>query len=620
MWRGRQRERERKRSIICTATDTKAPIRVMEPAVCNKRDEYSGIVSWFEDIAENASQVQTQTLRQILELNCGVEYLKKWLGEINIHDFEERALESFYTSMVPLASHADLEPYIQRIADGDTSPLLTPKPITTLSLSSGTTEGRKKYVLFTRHSSKTTLQIFRLAAAYRSRIYPTRGGGRILEFIYSSKQFKTKGGLTVGTATTHYYASEEFKIKQEMTKSFTCSPTEVISSGDYKQSTYCHLLLGLFFSDQVEFITSTFAYSLVEALRSFEELWQEICNDIREGTLSSRITISKTRKAVLEIITPKPFLASWIETSCEELADEGWFGLIPKLWPNAKYVYSIMTGSMQPYLKKLRHYAKELPLVSADYGSTESWIGVNVDPSSPPENVSFAVIPTFSYFEFIPLHRQSQDFNSATDGFIEDDPIPLSQVTIGQEYEVVLTTFTGLYRYRLGDVVEVAGFHKGTPKLNFICRRKLILTVNIDKNTEKDLQLVVEKGSQILSKARAELVDFTSHADVSKQPGHYIIYWEIKGEVEEDVLRDCCKEMDASFVDHGYVVSRTTNSIGPLELCIMESGTFKKILDYFIENGAALSQFKIPRCTSNQVLVRILNGCTVKRFHSTAYG
>lgn len=586
-----------------------------------ERTEEYDIISWFDEVAENADIVQTQTLSQILQQNYGVEYLKKWFGDISVQDMEENALESLFTSLVPLASHADLEPYIQRIADGDEAPLLTHQAITNLSLSSGTTEGRQKFVPFTRHSAKTTLQIFKLAAAYRSRIYPIKEGGRILELIYSSKQFKTKGGLTAGTATTHYYASEEFKVKQEQTKSFTCSPEAVISSGDYKQSTYCHLLLGLHFRDEVEFITSTFAYSIVQAFRSFEELWREICDDIREGSLSSRITITKVRNAVLDIISPNPCLASKIASTCEELEEKDWFCMIPKLWPNAKYVYSIMTGSMQHYLKKLRHYSGNLPLVSADYGSTESWIGVNVDPSSPPEKVTFAVMPTFSYFEFIPLHRQSQqDANANTDDFIEEDPVPLSQVKLGQEYEIVLTTFTGLYRYRLGDVVEVAGFHKKIPKLNFICRRKLILTVNIDKNTEKDLQLVVERGSQVLSKSKAELVDFTSHADVAKQPGHYVIYWEINGEVEEKVLRECCREMDASFVDHGYVVSRRTNSIGPLELCIVEKGTFRKILEHFIGNGAALSQFKTPRCTSNQVLLKILDACTIKRFRSTAYG
>ncbi|CAA3002169.1 jasmonic acid-amido synthetase jar1 [Olea europaea subsp. europaea] len=592
----------------------------MEPTMANGSS--SDIISWFEDVSENAPSVQTQTLRRILQLNFSVEYLKKWMGEVSIEDMEDEALESLYTSLVPLASHADFEPYVQMIADGEKAALITQEPITTLSLSSGTTDGRQKYVPFTRHSSKTTLQIFKLAAAYRSRIYSIKEGGRILEFIYSSKQFKTKGGITVGTATTHYYASEEFKIKQRETKSYICSPEEVISSGDYKQSTYCHLLLGLYFNDQVEFIASTFAFSIVQSFRSFEESWKDICNDIRDGTLSSKITIPSVRKAVLDIISvPNPSLAKRVISKCVELEEMDWFGLIPKLWPNAKYVYSIMTGSMQHYLTKLRHYAGDLPLVSGDYGSTESWIGVNVDPCCPPEKVSFAVVPTFSYFEFIPLNRsENEDGKSAIDDFIEGDPVPLSNVKIGKQYEIVLTTFTGLYRYRLGDVVEVVGFHRNTPKLNFICRRKLILTVNIDKNTENDLQLVVEKGSKILRKARAELVDFTSHAEVVKNPGHYIIYWEIKGEVEERILEECCREMDASFVDHGYVVSRRSNSIGPLELCIVEKGTFKKIMENFIANGAALSQFKTPRCTSNQVLLRILNLCTIKRFHSTAYG
>lgn len=104
----------------------------MEPAVTNNKT--NDIIDWFEHLSENAGQVQTQTLRRILELNHGVEYLKKWLGDININDMDACALESLFTSMVPLASHADFEPYIQRIADGDTSPSLTQQPMTTLSL------------------------------------------------------------------------------------------------------------------------------------------------------------------------------------------------------------------------------------------------------------------------------------------------------------------------------------------------------------------------------------------------------------------------------------------------------------------------------------------------------
>lgn len=120
----------------------------MEPTAATKNHQSNGnyyiyhnnngtendVVSWFEGVAENAGWVQTQILRRILELNYGTEYLKKWLGDIEIHEVEGCALEKLYTSLVPLSTHADLEPLIQRVADGDTGPVLTQKPIATLSL------------------------------------------------------------------------------------------------------------------------------------------------------------------------------------------------------------------------------------------------------------------------------------------------------------------------------------------------------------------------------------------------------------------------------------------------------------------------------------------------------
>lgn len=94
----------------------------------------SKVIDWFDGVAENAARVQTETLCRILKLNYGVEYLRKWLGDIDVEDVDACALETLYTTLVPLATHADLESYIQRIADGDKSPLLTQQPITTLSL------------------------------------------------------------------------------------------------------------------------------------------------------------------------------------------------------------------------------------------------------------------------------------------------------------------------------------------------------------------------------------------------------------------------------------------------------------------------------------------------------
>lgn len=117
----------------------------MEPEIHNAADiskimdggfdgDDGKVIDWFEGVAENAGRVQTETLCRILKLNYGAEYLRKWLGDVNVEDMDGCALETLYTSLVPLANHADLESYIQRIAHGDKSPLLTQQPITTLSL------------------------------------------------------------------------------------------------------------------------------------------------------------------------------------------------------------------------------------------------------------------------------------------------------------------------------------------------------------------------------------------------------------------------------------------------------------------------------------------------------
>lgn len=179
----------------------------------------------------------------------------------------------------------------------------------------------------------------------------------------------------------------------------------------------------------------------------------------------------------------------------------------------------------------------------------------------------------------------------------------------------------GLYRYRLGDVVKVKGFHNSTPELQFICRRNLLLTINIDKNTEKDLQISVEAAAKLLAEEKLEVVDFTSRVDRSTEPAHYVVFWEISGDPQDPILQECCNCLDSSFVDAGYVSSRKVKSIGALELRVMKKGTFHKILDHYVGLGAAVSQFKTPRCVgpNNDTVLQILSVNSVKSYFSTAF-
>lgn len=191
--------------------------------------------------------------------------------------------------------------------------------------------------------------------------------GKALSFLYSSKQFKTKGGLTAGTATTNIFRHERFKPTMKALQNPSCSPDEVIYGQDFHQSLYCHLLSGLIFSEEIQLVSSTFAHSILYAFRTFELVWEDLCADIKEGVLNSSVTVPSTRTAMSKILKPNPELANLIHNKCIELNKNDWYRLIPELFPNAKYVYGIMTGAMEPYLKKLRHYAGEVPLLTSDY-------------------------------------------------------------------------------------------------------------------------------------------------------------------------------------------------------------------------------------------------------------
>ncbi|XP_042062377.1 jasmonoyl--L-amino acid synthetase JAR6-like isoform X1 [Salvia splendens] len=570
-----------------------------------ERFDAEAVINEFESLSRDAGTVQRETLRKILDENGGTEYLQRW-------GLNGRTDPDSFKNCVPIVSHCDLEPYIQRIEDGNSPCCLTGKPITTISLSSGTTQGKPKFVPFNDELMESTMQIYKTSFAYRNREYRI-GNGKALQFIYSSKQFKTKGGLAAGTATTNVYRNAQFKKTMRAMQTPCCSPDEVIFGPDFHQSLYCHLLCGLIFRDDVQVVSSTFAHSIVHAFRTLEQVWEELVTDIREGTLSSRITVPLIRTAMSKLLVPNPELADTIYRKISGLSN--WYGLIQELFPNTKYIYGIMTGSMEPYLKKMRHYAGELPLLSADYGASEGWIGANVNPKLTPEMATFAVLPNIGYFEFIPLR---EDLNHQGQ---EAKPLGLTDVKIGEEYEILITNFAGLYRYRLGDVVNVKGFHNSTPELQFICRRNLLLTINIDKNTEKDLQLAVEAAAELLAGEKLEVLDFTSRVDLSTDPGHYAVFWEISGDPQDELLQECCNCLDRSFVDAGYMSSRKVSAIGALELRIVRKGTFHKILDHYVGLGAAVSQFKTPRCVgpTNDTVLQILSVNAVRSYFSTAF-
>eukprot|EP01018_Ginkgo_biloba_P040834 Gb_08817 [translate_table: standard] len=363
------------------------------------------------------------------------------------------------------------------------------------------------------------------------------------------------------------------------------------------QSMYCQLLCGLVQNHEVLRVGAVFGSGFIRAIRFLEEHWRDLCNDIRRGTLNKEVTDPSVREAVMRLLYPNPELAEAIQSECSK---DSWQGIITRLWPNTKYIDVIVTGTKDQYIPTVDYYSGGLPLVCTMYASSECYFGLNLKPLCKPSKVSYTLLPSMAYFEFLPVQRN----NGVTDALTipatfnekeQQDLIELVDVKLGQEYELVLTTYTGLYRCRVGDVLPVAGFYNAVPQFHFVCRKNVALSIDSNKTDEEELQNAVKNSIKHLEPFGTRLVEDTSHAGL---------------------YPDCCLTVEESL-NSVYRQGRVADkSIGPLEIRVVESGTFEKLMDYALSRGASISQYKALRCVKFTPILELLNSRVIDSYFS----
>eukprot|EP00250_Pteridium_aquilinum_P031499 c43724_g1_i1 orf=2-448(-) len=88
-------------------------LRLVKPPLPKSDQEALGLI---ESLTRHANFVQAETLTAILQRNAGTEYLQR-------HGLRGRCDRESFKSLLPVITYEDLQPEIQRIANGDTSPI-----------------------------------------------------------------------------------------------------------------------------------------------------------------------------------------------------------------------------------------------------------------------------------------------------------------------------------------------------------------------------------------------------------------------------------------------------------------------------------------------------------------
>ncbi|CAN6477802.1 unnamed protein product [Victoria cruziana] len=428
--------------------------------------------------------------------------------------------------------------------------------------------------------------------------------GKVLYFFSVKTETTSPGGLVARPVLTSYYKSPQFLRKHYANINYT-SPIPSIHCTDVFQSLYSQLLVGLADRLAVVHMGATFPPSLLQAVNFLQLHFQDLATDIEHGTVNPLITDPAVRAALQPILAPDPENAQHIRREC---SGGDWQGIVKRIWPNVKVLHVIVTGAMAQYISSLNFYSGDLPLISTLYGSSECFFGLNLRPYTKPEDTAYTILPNMAYFEFLPV-KPADDIRAEQ----PLEPVDLARVEVGKEYEIVVTTYSGLYRYKIGDILRVANFYNKAPEFHIVGRKNVCLSIDVEKTEETEIQKAVAAAELAhLEPHGARILDYICYADVKTIPGHYVICCELSptDHIENDKLSQaidrCCLTIEESLNSVYRSLRAYYKRLGPLEIKLVKIGTFRKVMDQAIARGASAAQYKPPKCAKSAWILEIL--------------
>jgi GH3 auxin-responsive promoter len=178
--------------------------------------------------------------------------------------------------------------------------------------------------------------------------------------------------------------------------------------------------------------------------------------------------------------------------------------------------------------------------------------------------------------------------------------LSVGQLQVGRRYFVYVTNASGLYRYDMNDIVEVAGRYGQTPLIRFIQKGKGVVSYTGEKLYEVQVIAAVDqalaslRGRYHFIAAVAELVEGTTP--------RLVFLIEFDDPVADHDGSALVDRIDAALGDQNeeYQTKRKSLRYGAPIIRVVRSGEFDRYRRRMVETGQrADGQFKVLRLTSD---------------------
>ncbi|XP_063049299.1 uncharacterized protein LOC134443445 [Engraulis encrasicolus] len=394
----------------------------------------------LEKDTQDVRRAQEETLLKRLQKNKNTLYGKQY-------DFDSIKDCEVFRQRHPVTGYEHYRDLVRRVAEGEEGVVIAERPLV-LAMTSGTS-GQSSMLLSTRDTNtEFFLQGVCICLDAMRRAFPaTESLQRTLKLFYTPTLRHSPAGIPIGPNSSTPASS------RHMLHLYT-TPEHAFKVPSEKDTLYLHLLFAL--KDRsMGTIESNFASTVFYAFRALQERWDELVADIELGRVNPQLQLEpEVRSALEKLMAPDPGRAAELRAQGEE----GFLGIAQRLWPQLNLVLAVDSGSNQIYGEMLRqHYCKGVPFYSPFYAATEGLIGVNLWPERE-ESRQYLLCPRSMFCEFLP--EASLD---------EESPqtLLMEEVQQGSNYELVVTNASGLFRYRVGDILKVVGFHNKCPVVEF---------------------------------------------------------------------------------------------------------------------------------------------------------
>lgn len=530
-----------------------------------------GIQYWkLKCASRNPRKSQGKTLRAILTYSKDSVYGKE-------HDFawvleakNDEELFARYREKVAVHDYEEMRPYIERMKKGESDILFPGRPLM-YATTSGTTK-EPKWVPITPvylkniYGKMTKVWLFNFLKS-RPKVYK----GKIISVVSTPVEGYAPDGLPYGSVSGVTRRDCPGFVKKLYT-----NPFEVYEIKDYTSRYYTIMRMGI--ERNTTLSVTANPSTVIEMQNIVDKYFDDMVIDIENGTLNAGMDISpEIRKACAPYLKPNPERA-------EELRQlkKKYGRVLPRhYWPDMQILNTWHCGNTRVYNKKIEGFYPDA-MLNQEFGyfSTECRFGLVLD-----ETDYTVLFPHMHYYEFVEEHDLENDAAHRT-------YLQLDELQPGKRYCPFVTTFAGVFRYDMNDLVECAPTpFENTPRVFMIQKINGIVTITGEKLHERQFINAVREAE---TKLKKELKFFVGFAVVEESRYHFYLEF-----ADQTTKQSEAKEF-AEYVDKllkeeniEYQAKRDSFRLKDPEVHLLQSQSFEQFKAACIAEGSRDGQFKM---------------------------